>query len=120
MKINPKSLLFFILLYPLSITYAQENDTLKVAIDSTASDKEHQVTFSLDLVNRYIWRGQSWGGDYFVVQPTIEYAPTDKWTFGIWATSNFKKDYFYEGSALSICIIKYYGLGRPFLSHHRI
>ena len=99
MKINPKSLLFFIFLfYPLSFAQAQENDTLKdaiVVIDSTA-EKEHQVTFTLDLVNRYIWRGQSWGGNYFVVQPTIEYAPTDKLTFGIWATSNFKKDYYYD------------------------
>jgi hypothetical protein len=59
MKINPKLLLFSSLLFcPLSIAYAQENDTLKdaiVVIDSTA-EKEHKVTFTLDLVNRYIWR----------------------------------------------------------------
>ena len=95
MKIKPKSFLFLTLLfYPLSIVFAQENN--KIAIDSTTANKEHKVTFTVDLVNRYLWRGQSWGGNYAVIQPTIEYAPTNKLTFGIWATSNFKKDYFYE------------------------
>ena len=98
MKIKLQFILIFILICSsFSIVSAQENKT--IAIDSTIVDKEHKVTFSLDFVNRYIWRGQSWGGDYFVVQPTIEYAPTDKWTFGIWGTSNFKKNYFYEDGA---------------------
>jgi hypothetical protein len=46
-------------------------------------------------MNRYIWRGQSWGGNYFVVQPTIEYELNKKITIGVWGTTNFKQDYFY-------------------------
>jgi hypothetical protein len=63
--------------------------------------KEHKLTFTVDLVNRYIWRGQSWGGNYSVIQPTIEYSPSENWTFGIWGTTNFKKDYFYPDNETS-------------------
>src|SRR6478672_10554536 len=76
-----------------SVASAQENTSIT---DSISAEKEHRLTFSVDLVNRYIWRGQSWGGDYPVVQPTIEYAPCDKLTFGIWGTSNFKNEYYYD------------------------
>jgi hypothetical protein len=47
------------------------------------------------VVNRYIWRGQSWGGNYLVVQPTVEYKVSKKITLGTWATHNFKKEYYY-------------------------
>lgn len=105
MNVNPKSILFLILFFnAFSFIYAQENSTNKapkLAIDSTSVYKQHKVTFNIDFVNRYLWRGQSWGGDYAVIQPTLEYNPTNKLTFGIWATSNFKSDYFYEDGETS-------------------
>ncbi len=52
-------------------------------------------------MSRYLWRGQCWGGDYVAVQPTIEYQFAPKFTLGFWATTNFKKDYFYpDGETL--------------------
>jgi len=55
-----------------------------------------KVTFKLDFQSRYLWRGQSWGGNYFVIQPTIEYKATKDMTLGVWGTTNFRNDYFYD------------------------
>lgn len=78
--------------------YAQ---TVVAAKDSIESKKESKFEFNVDLLTRYLWRGQCWGGDYAVVQPTITYAATDKITIGFWATSNFKSDYFYPDGETS-------------------
>jgi len=72
-----------------------------VSNDSIPKNKESKFEFNLDIFNRYLWRGQCWGGDYPVVQPTITYAATDKITVGFWATSNFKSDYFYPDGETS-------------------
>lgn len=77
----------FLLIWICSPMQAQENDTIQ--------NKENRLELNLDLASRYLWRGQCWGGDYAVVQPTINYDLTDKLTLGFWATTNFKKDYFY-------------------------
>ncbi len=71
---------------------SQENAT---AVDSVAQDEEKRLSLNLDIINRYLWRGQCWGGDYVAIQPTIEYRLTPKFTLGFWATTNFKNDYFY-------------------------
>lgn len=84
-------LLFFLLVCSTSI-FSQEN---KVENDSISTEKEKKLELNLDIVSRYIWRGQSWGGNYIAVQPTIEYVVTPKLSLGFWATTNFKKDYFY-------------------------
>jgi hypothetical protein len=68
--------------------FSQEADTLSI-------EKEKKLELSLDIVSRYLWRGQCWGGDYIAVQPTIEYAVTPKFSLGFWATTNFKDDYSY-------------------------
>lgn len=66
--------------------------------DAVVSDKKLKI--KLDVLSRYIWRGQSWGGDYVVFQPNIEYTLGEKVVLGVWGTSNFKKDYFYlDGSS---------------------
>jgi Bacterial protein of unknown function (Gcw_chp) len=68
--------------------------------DSLNNEKEKKLELSIDFVSRYLWRGQSWGGNYNAVQPTIEYALTPKLTLGFWGTTNFKNDYFYpDGTA---------------------
>ena len=61
------------------LTYSQSEMTLK---DSIPNKKESKLEINIDLASRYIWRGQSWGGNYFVVQPTINYSVTDKLVFG--------------------------------------
>jgi hypothetical protein len=77
-------------------SYSQE-----IAVtDSIAQEDEKRLSLNLDIVSRYLWRGQCWGGDYVAVQPTVEYRVTPKFTLGFWATTNFKNDYFYpDGSA---------------------
>ena len=67
----------------------------KPKTDTISVEKEKKLTLKVDFVSRYLWRGQCWGGDYFAIQPTIEYAITPKLTFGFWGTTNFKEDYFY-------------------------
>lgn len=94
-RLMKSKLLFFLFLCSTSI-FSQENETVK---DTTKREKK--LEFNLDIVSRYIWRGQSWGGDYIAVQPTIEYAVTPKLSLGFWATTNFKNDYFYPDGVTS-------------------
>src|SRR4051812_7516880 len=72
---------FFLFVTGSSFSQSKTPDSLKVDID---------------VSNRYIWRGQPWGGDYVVVQPTVEYDFAEKWSVALWATTNFKKQYFYQ------------------------
>lgn len=67
---------------------------------SKATNTKLKWEVRLDLANRYLWRGQCWGGNYAVLQPTIKYKFNKKIAFGAWATTNFKSDYFYpDGSS---------------------
>jgi hypothetical protein len=75
---------------------SQEN---KAIVDTVAQEDEKRLSFNLDIMNRYLWRGQCWGGDYVAVQPTIEYALTPKLSLGFWATTNFISDYYYPDGA---------------------
>ena len=84
------SLLFFGLVTIPS--FSQEN----VVVTDSIISEEKKLSLNLDIVSRYLWRGQCWGGDYVAVQPAIEYAVTSKLTLGFWATTNFKSDYFYS------------------------
>ena len=54
---------------------------------------------NLDLASRYIWRGQSWGGDYSVLQLYGNYNVSEKFSLGFWTTSNFKKEYYDKNGA---------------------
>ncbi len=103
-KSNQKSiscLLFFMISsFALSQEIGKKKDTI-IKKDTISLSKEHKLTFTLDLLNRYIWRGQSWGGNYAVIQPTIEYSPSEKWTVGVWGTTNFKKEYYYPDNETS-------------------
>ena len=77
------------------ITFTSFSQEKTIVIDTLAKEQKHRFELNLDLASRYIWRGQPWGGNYLVVQPTINYFCTDKLTFGVWATTNFKKDYYF-------------------------
>lgn len=72
------------------VGFSQEKHQLNDAVV-----KEKKLAFNVDIVSRYLWRGQCWGGNYLAVQPSVEYAVLPKLTLGIWATTNFKKQYFY-------------------------
>lgn len=76
--------------------WAQETKTEQ---DTIQPKKSKKLELNLDLASRYIWRGQSWGGDYVVVQPTVNYNLTDKLIAGFWATTNFQSAYFYPDGA---------------------
>jgi hypothetical protein len=82
-----KVILISMLMLATSMTFAQEtvSDTAKV---------EKKWDINLDIASRYIWRGQSWGGDYPVAQLYGSYNVSDKFSVGFWATHNFKKEYY--------------------------
>lgn len=77
---------------------SQENESKS---DTLSVEKEKKLSLNIDIVSRYLWRGQCWGGDYVAVQPTIEYEVSPKITFGFWATTNFQNDYFYSDGVTS-------------------
>lgn len=89
-----KKLCFFLILFS-QLAFSQ-NET----INDSIFEETKKWEFSIDLASRYIWRGQSWGGNYPVIQPTITFNVNEKLSVGTWATSNFKSDYFYsDGTA---------------------
>lgn len=76
--------------------FSQQKET-----DSSAVAKDKRLFLNLDIASRYLWRGQCWGGDYIAVQPTVEFSVSPKFTLGFWATTNFKRDYFYPDGVLA-------------------
>ena len=74
---------------------------IKIETDTILPEKQHKLELNLDIVSRYIWRGQSWGGNYMAVQPAVNYQYSEKLTLGFWATTNFKKKYFYPDGVTS-------------------
>ncbi len=66
-----------------------------IALDSIKGTWDINV----DLASRYIWRGQSWGGDYPVLQLYGNYNVSEKFSLGFWTTSNFKKEYYDKNGA---------------------
>lgn len=77
--------------------FAQEG-----SVNDSIVENGKKVSFQIDVYNRYMWRGQSWGGDYPIVQTTITYELNSKLSIGSSATTNFKKDYFYpDGETFS-------------------
>ena len=82
-----KVILIFMLMLTACITFAQE-------IVSDTSKVEKKWDINLDIASRYIWRGQSWGGNYPVAQLYGNYNVNDKFSVGFWTTHNFKKEYY--------------------------
>lgn len=66
----------------------------------SSEESEKKLELKLDVVSRYLWRGQCWGGDYIALQPAIDYNITLKLTLGFWATTNFKDDYSYADGTI--------------------
>ncbi|HLA56183.1 MAG TPA: hypothetical protein VK623_08785 [Flavobacterium sp.] len=87
-----KKLLFLVLLFSAFASLAQETN---IPVDSTKIEKKWDVT--VDFASRYIWRGQAWGGNYIVAQPSFNYT-YGNWVFGVWGTANFQKDLYADGT----------------------
>jgi hypothetical protein len=85
-------LILFLFTIISTAVFSQESEIKK---DTTSVEKEKRLELNVDIVSRYLWRGQCWGGNYTAVQPAIEYAVTPKFSLGLWGTTNFKGDYFY-------------------------
>ncbi|MFC5682019.1 TorF family putative porin [Flavobacterium sp. MAHUQ-51] len=79
-----------VLLFCSFCSFSQEDN-----LSAEENSKDKHWTFTIDLVSRYLWRGQCWGGNYAAIQPSVEYAITPKFSIGTWATTNFKKEYYY-------------------------
>jgi hypothetical protein len=79
--------LSLLLLFVTVIAFAQES-----IIEDNIEDKKWSV--NLDIASRYIWRGQSWGGNYPVFQLYGDYSFSKKFSVGIWTTTNFQKEYY--------------------------
>jgi hypothetical protein len=88
-----KWLIFLFWFFPF-LVFSQERQQSNDGISSKLSIK-------VDIISRYLWRGQCWGGNYMAVQPTIEYKVFPNLTFGFWATTNFKNDYYYPDGTTS-------------------
>ena len=89
-----KSFLIFAFALTSSLTFAQETVKGTTAVDDESVKGTWDV--NLDLASRYIWRGQSWGGNYPVAQLYGAYNLSNKWSLGLWTTHNFKKEYYDE------------------------
>lgn len=84
-----KLLLLALLLIIVQKINAQENKSL---IDTIKTNNEKKLSLGIDIVNRYVWRGQVSGGEYITYQPTVEFAFTKNFSLGVWATTNFNKN----------------------------
>ena len=87
---------FRLLLFTTCLSLSVFSQEAAMKKDTVSVEKVKKLDLNLDIVSRYLWRGQCWGGDYVAVQPTIEYAVTSKFSLGFWATTNFQTDYFYS------------------------
>jgi len=72
---------------------AQEKltDSVATAQDSITS---RRWKIGADMQSRYLWRGQSWGGNFPAFQPYVNFAITPALTAGVWATTNFNAQYY--------------------------
>ena len=91
------SLLFLITFNFIEILNAQYQEN---SIDTIIVEEQSNFSAQIDILNQYIWRGQSYGGKYIAVQPSLEYAINDNLSIGVWATTNFQNKY-YEKDEIS-------------------
>lgn len=89
-----KVLVVLALMLASSLTFAQETE--KDTIENAEESIKGTWDLNLDLASRYVWRGQSWGGNYPVAQIYGTYNLSDKWSLGLWTTHNFIKEYYDE------------------------
>ena len=82
-----------------SLIFGQVSENEISKDSSTIESVKGKWDMNLDIASRYIWRGQSWGGDYPVLQLYGNYNVSEKFSLGFWTTSNFKKEYYDKNGA---------------------
>lgn len=86
--------LFFKILF-LFLNLAAICQETEVKTDTIILTKVKKIDASFQVINQYIWRGQSFGGKNITIQTEMNYAITKKLTIGFWASSNFQKNYYF-------------------------
>lgn len=82
-----KVLITAALLFIGGLAFAQDAPVAAAAAEPEAP--EPKFTAAVDVVYPYLWRGIRYYGDKVAFQPYLGYAITDKWSVGLWATTNF-------------------------------
>ncbi len=70
------------------VVFAQ-NDSIAKPPTEEKEKPEPKFTAAVDVVYPYLWRGVRYNGDRVAFQSTLNYAISDKLSFGLWATTNF-------------------------------
>lgn len=84
---------FFAIVMLVFMTRANAQQTAQSADSLAIREKKWSAT--LDVLSRYIWRGQAYGGAFPTIQPAVNYAVSDRLTVGLWASTNFQNEYYY-------------------------
>ena len=78
-----------LLLMLLSMVVFAQNDSIAKPPTEEKEKPEPKFTAAVDVVYPYLWRGVRYNGDRVAFQSTLNYAISDKLSFGLWATTNF-------------------------------
>lgn len=78
-----------ILVVLLNSSLAVSQNTLVTSTATQPEKAEPKFTAAVDVVYPYLWRGIKYYGNKVAFQPYLNYAFTNKLSFGLWATTNF-------------------------------
>lgn len=82
-----KVVIILTLMLTSSLAFAQDTPFAEPMAEPVAP--EPKFTAAVDVVYPYLWRGIKYYGDKVAFQPYLLYAFTDKFSIGVWATTNF-------------------------------
>lgn len=82
-----KTVIILAFIFTCGFSFAQEKE---VATEEPAP--ESKLAIGVDMVYPYMWRGIKLNHNKVAFQPYASYAFTDKFTFGVWATTNLSSD----------------------------
>lgn len=81
-------ILIVIMLLTSTLVSAQ-NDSMPKSTTENIKKPEPKFTAAIDVVYPYLWRGLRYNGDRVAFQSSLNYAISEKLSFGLWATTNF-------------------------------
>lgn len=79
----------------LLVFMAEANAQQTVQPSDSLEIPEKKWSATLDVLSRYIWRGQAYGGAFPTIQPAVNYAVSERLSLGLWASTNFQDEYYY-------------------------
>ncbi|HEY0046452.1 MAG TPA: hypothetical protein VGB44_07065 [Flavobacterium sp.] len=83
-----------------SVTIPNQEIAQELTLQDSVTAPEKKWDINLDVVSMYIWRGQAWGGRYVAFQPSFNYQLGERWSVGVWGTTNMQ-DRYYEKNGLT-------------------